>query len=380
MDQNEMNQYNGNSQQEEQYDEVDIMELVRKVLKEWKLLLKWACGAIVVGLIVGFSIPNEYSASALMAPERTGGSSGGGNLSALASLAGINLSSGSGPDALTPDIYPEIVNSTPFLTDLFSLEVSFKHKKETITTDYYEYLKEYNKAPWWNAVISFPMKALGWTMSLFKEKKEKLEGYADLNPYELTDEQAGILKAIKESISVSVDKKTSMITISATAQDPHVAAQLCNVLVGKIQDYVTAYRTDKAREDLKYAEQLYEETKNDYYKAQQRYAKYVDANQGVVFQSIRTESERLQNEMNLCYQLYNTGAQQLQVAKANLQKETPVCTVLQPPSVPLKKSNASKLNILLICIFLGVAVAAVWVLWGRDTWASFKTGLKDSDE
>ena len=73
-------------------------------------------------------------------------------------------------------------------------------------------------------------------------------------------------------------------------------------------------------------------------------------------------------------------AQQLQVAKANLQKETPVCTVLQPPSVPLKKSNASKLNILLICIFLGVAVAAVWVLWGRDTWASFKTGLKDSDE
>ena len=379
MDQNEMNQYNGNLQQEEQYDEVDIMELVRKVLKEWKLLLKWACGAIVVGLIVGFSIPNEYSASALMAPERTGGS-GGGNLSALASLAGVNLSSASGPDALTPEFYPEIVNSTPFLTDLFSLEVSFKHKKETITTDYYEYLKEYNKAPWWNAVISFPMKALGWTMSLFKEKKEKLEGYADLNPYELTGEQAGILNAIKGSISVSVDKKTSMITISATAQDPHVAAQLCNVLVGKIQDYVTAYRTDKAREDLKYAEQLYEETKNDYYKAQQRYAKYVDANQGVVFQSIRTESERLQNEMNLCYQLYNTCAQQLQVAKANLQKETPVCTVLQPPSVPLKKSNASKLNILLICIFLGVALAAVWVLWGRDTWASFKTGLKDSDE
>ena len=77
---------------EEEYDEIDIMELLRKLFKEWKLILKWCGIAAVVGLVIAFSIPREYTVNSKLTPESVS-KSGGGSLSSLASLAGINLGS-----------------------------------------------------------------------------------------------------------------------------------------------------------------------------------------------------------------------------------------------------------------------------------------------
>ena len=372
MSKNDINQYDDAFYEDEEYDEIDIMELVRKVLREWKLVLKWCGVAVLVGLVVAFSIPKEYSSSALMASEKQGAASGGG-LSSLASLAGINLGGiTSGSDAFYPDLYPDVVSSTPFVVDLFSVPVEFKYKGETMSSDLYTYLKEYTKSPWWNAVMQLPFKVLGWGIGLIRGEEEDVEGYAELNPKELTLEQEKIAKAIREIVTVSVDKKTSMITIATMTQDPHVAATVTEVVMERLQEFIASYRTDKSRHDLEYFQQLYDESKEEYYAAQQRYARYSDANQGVVLQSVRTESERLQNEMNLAYQLYNSCAQQLQVAKATVQKETPVCTVLEPPTVPTKRAKPSKVTILFVFIFLGGACAVAWVLWVRDWFAPKK--------
>ena len=367
--------YNEPQYAEEEYDEIDIMELLRKLFKDWKLILKWCGIAAVVGLVIGFSIPKEYTVTSTLAPE-TVSRSGGGSLGSLASLAGINLGSVSTADAVYPDLYPDIVTSTPFIVELFPVQVNFKNKKESESSDYYTYLKEYTRSPWWSKVKSAPFKALGWFIGLFREKEEPVEGYASLNPAALTPEQAGIANAVRESISLAVDKKTSVISLTVTAQDPKVAATISEEVITRLQTYVTNYRTEKSRKDLAYYETLYEEARSAYFASQQRYASYMDRNQGVVLQRVKTEQERLQNEMNLNYQLYNTCAQQLQAAKAKVQQETPVFTVINPPQVPLKRSKPSKVTILAACIFLGAVVAALWILWGRD----FFAGLKKKDD
>ena len=352
-------------------DEIDIKELLLKLYAERGLIIRWCCIAVVVGLVVGFSIPREFTSTSKMAPETTS-RTGGGNLSSLASLAGINLSSMSTSDAVSPDIYPEVINSTPFVVGLFSVPVEFKYGKETLTTDLYTYLKEYQRSPWWSAVIRAPFKALGWILGKIRGD-EKKEGYSDVNPYELTKEQSEIAKGLVKCINASVDKKTSVITVSVTMQDAHVAAKLATVLVDRIQEYVTDYRTDKARKDQEYYQQLFEEAREEYYEAQKRYARYMDANQGVVLQRVRIEQERLENEAQLAYQLYNNCAQQLQLAKAKVQQETPVCTILQPASVPLVRSNASKSKILAVFIFLGLLCSSLWILYGREALAGLKS-------
>ena len=70
--------------EEEEYDEIDIMELLRKLFREWKLILKWCGVAAIAGLVIGFSIPKEYTVESKMAPESVSRSNSGGSLSSLA--------------------------------------------------------------------------------------------------------------------------------------------------------------------------------------------------------------------------------------------------------------------------------------------------------
>lgn len=356
--------------EEEEYNEIDIMALVRKLFSNWKKLLVWVGVAAVLGLIIGYSIPKTYTAYAELAPEIAQKSSS--SMSSLATLAGVNLNNMTVTDAMYPDLYPEIVNSVPFRIELFSMPVTLVEKKDTVKTDMYDYLLNYNKAPWWSSVIGFPFKVLGWVKNIGKEKEDAITGHAEVDPYHLTLEQGKMVKALGESISIAVDKKTYLISIATTAQNPKVAADLCQLVVSNLQKYVVNYRTEKSRHDLAYYQQLNEQAQKEYYDAQQRYARYVDANQGVVFQRVLIERERLQNEANLKYQVYNTTAQQVNNAKAKVQMETPVCAVIQPPTIPLKRAAPSKAKILVAFMFLGFCFGAVWYLWGKDLVAKLR--------
>ena len=78
--------------------EIDLIELAQKLWKERKFLLK-GCGiAVVVGLIVAFSIPKEYTTTVKLAPE-TQDAAKKSSLGGLAAMAGINLNAAAGADA-----------------------------------------------------------------------------------------------------------------------------------------------------------------------------------------------------------------------------------------------------------------------------------------
>lgn len=346
---------------EPQEQEIDLLELARKVWSDRRFILK-CCGiAAVVGLIVAFSIPKEYATSVTLAPESVG-KSGSGSMGALAAMAGINLGGGSGEDALSPELYPDIVSSTPFLIELFGVEVEDIKKGSTYSL--YTYLDEHQRSPWWSVVVGAPFKLLGWGMSLFKS--EDARESAGLNPFMLTKEEEGVVQALSQRIAVSVDKKTGITTLTVTMQDPLISATLTDTVMVRLQNYITTYRTTKARKDLEFTEKLYHDAQADYYDAQQKYALYADENQNVLRHSSRTEMERLQNEMNLRYSVYNQVAQQLQMAKAKVQAITPVFTVVQPATVPLKAAKPKKAMVLIGFIFLAGVGSVAWVLFGRE--------------
>lgn len=352
--------------------EIDLLELAGKIWADRRLVLKWCGIAVVVALVVAYSIPKEYTTTVMLAPEAEGGGRSLGGLSALAGMAGINMGSGESSDALYPDLYPDIVSSVGFTTELFNVPV--KDAEGELDTNLYTYLKEEQRSPWWSAIISFPFKCLGWVMSLFKEEEEGTDG--GVNPFQLTKDEDGVVKALNERIAVSVDKKTSLISLSVTMQDPLISATMTDTVMAKLQDYITEYRTNKARHDLDFTQKLYDEAQKKYYDAQQAYADYVDMNQNISLRSVQTRQERLQNEMNLAYNLYNQTAQQLQLAKAKVQENTPVYTIVQAATVPLKASKPSKLMILVGFVFLAGVGSVGWILFGRNIWTSLKQSIR----
>lgn len=348
--------------------EIDLLELAHKVWNGKKLIFK-ACGvAVVLGLIVAFSIPKEYTTTVVLAPEAKA-KGGAGNLGALASMAGINIGAVSGDEALSPEIYPDIVKSTPFLVDLFPVKI--KPISDEKAMGLFEYMDKHQRTPWWGIITSAPFKAVGWAVSLFKDKPQ---GATADKPdvFRLTQEQAEIAKGISDRIVTSVDKKNGMISISVTMQDPLVSATLTDTVMQNLQDYITRYRTNKAKQDLEYTEKLYKEAQQNYYEAQQKYANFADSNLDIVMTGYQTRLERLQNEATLAYGLYNQISQQLQLAKAKVQEVTPVYTVVQPASVPLRPASPQKPIILIGFVFLAFVGSVGWILFIKDLVKQFK--------
>lgn len=364
--------------QYQEEESIDIMEYILKLWKKRKMIIIWCVAGAIIGLIAGFSIPKTYSASVTLAPEVEGKSSS--SLSSLASMAGINLNTNS-VDAISIEMYPEIVASTPFIYELFDLPVEFTRKDSVINTTLLDYMKEYQRSPWWTPVISAPMKALSWCMSLLQPKdEEEGSGEGTLNPYNLPKDERDVVKALSEAIMVNVDKKTGKTGISLEMQDPLVVTCVVNAVVENLSEYVSHYRTSKARQDAENLLEICEQRKAEYYAAQQAYAAYMDANKNVTLQSALAERERLQQEMNLAYQVYSQVATNLEAARIAEQQAKPVVTVIKPAEVPYRKTAPSKAKMLVIFTFLAGCIAAAWVLFGEEYWAKLKESLTGQNE
>lgn len=345
--------------------EIDWMDILRRIYAIRKTLYKAAGVGVVLGIIIALSIPKQYTVTVTLSPEMNGDSKGGG----LASLASSFLgggTSGSSSDALNVTLAPDIVASTPFVLELFNTRVQTLDGE--LDTTLVTYLDE-QKQPWWGYIKSAPGLAIGAIKSLFTEETDTT---ATLNPFQLTEKEAAKVKGLRQSILAEVDKKTAMTTITVTLQDPKVTAIVADSVVAKLQQYIIDYRIKKAKEDCAYLEELYHERQQEYYEAQSKYAHYFDTNRNIAFQSVRAEQERLQNDMNLAYQVYSQVAQQLQVARAKIQEEKPVFAVVEPASVPLAPSGTSRKTILAGIIFLVICGTGAWKLIGISYWEKLK--------
>lgn len=354
-------------QPEEQ--EIDIMELIVKLWKRKKTILKWCCVGIVIALVAGFSIPKTYSTTAILAPETEEAASSG--VSSIASMMGVNLDNS--VDAINFQMFPDVVSSTPFIYELFSLQVETVDGK--VKTDLLDYMLEYQKQAWWSYVISAPFKLLGWVKSWF-EKEEEVDPDAPLDMNNLPKDVRGVVKYFSENIVLEMDKKTGKTTVSLEMQDPLVVTTVLNAVLDNLKKYMSDYRTSKARQDVENLSVICEERKAEYYVAQQAYAKYSDENKNLIRQSAQAEGERLQQEMNLAFQVYSQVAQQLEAARIKEQQAKPVFAIVQPPVVPLEKAAPSKVKLLVIFVFLAACCAAAWILFGQEYWEKFKADLR----
>ena len=349
--------------------EIDLMDLLRKVIGIRKKIYKAAGIGLVIGVIVAISIPKQYTVEVTLSPEM--GNNKGGGLSGLAaSFLGSGVSMGEGTDALNASLSADIVSSTPFLLELSNIKVPVSGSEKISLSSY---LDE-ESSPWWSYVIGFPGMVIGGVKSLFIEDEDEsiFLDKASQGTIELSKKESQKIESLKKKIVASVDKKTSMTSVTATFQDSKVAAVVADSVVKKLQEYIIDYRTSKSKEDCLYLEKLFKERQQEYYEAQRKYADYMDSHDNIILQSVRTEQERLQNDMSLAYQVYSQVAGQLQVARAKVQEEKPVFAVVEPAVVPLYPSGTSRKVYVLVFVFLSVCIVISWNLFGKDLLSKFK--------
>lgn len=334
--------------------EIDLLALANKIWTNKKFILKALGIGLFIGLIVAFSIPKEYTTTVVLMPDTQASSTS--SMSSLAALTGINLGGANNGDALaSPDLYPNVFQSTPFIEGLFDFKV--KDTKQGIDTTLYSYFEDFQKQAWW----IYLLKAPGALIRTFSSD-DSISLDDDYDKRILSNKEMSIIEALQSRLIVSSEKKTGITKIEVTMQSPEISAFLADSLTSYFQSYIIKYRTQKAREDLVFTEKLYEDARVNYDVSQQKLASFLDGNMHVVSAKYRTNQKKLEDEMALTYSIYNQTAQQLQLAKVKVQNTTPVFTVIQPAIEPLYPIKPKRKIIVISFAVLATAGACLWLL------------------
>ncbi|MCU0469507.1 MAG: Wzz/FepE/Etk N-terminal domain-containing protein [Arcicella sp.] len=120
---------------------IDISKIFKVITKnKWTVLVSTII-ATVLGVFIAINTPNEYSSQVQILPELDSKDAAGGlsKFKSLAGLAGVDLSSMSSSEAVRPDLYPNILQSTPFLMDVMNMKVyAHKYKKQMVMANFLE--------------------------------------------------------------------------------------------------------------------------------------------------------------------------------------------------------------------------------------------------
>ncbi|MFA5781600.1 MAG: Wzz/FepE/Etk N-terminal domain-containing protein [Bacteroidales bacterium] len=357
-------------------DEIDLLEVFRKIWAGRKTIYKTVAVFFVIALIIVFTSPKEYKSEITLVVETSSsGSSISGLLQQFGGLAGINLNK-TEKEALVPDLYPEVIKSTPFLLEIMKQKVVESKYDSTITVE--QYLDKHTRSSIASVIMGYtiglPGKIIGWIRGkqntsintplpmLSADSASNLS----FEPIKITKEQSEIIEVLANCINTEQDfKKSNKFLISIEMQDPLVVAQVTSYVVKNLTKYIIEYRTKKAKTDLTFVSARTAEAEAKYLEAQQALAAYKDRNKNVILSSVLTEEEQLQSEFNLAFDVYSALAKQLEQSKIKVQEVTPVFNVMEPAQVPLTKNKPKTSLTLIVMLFIGV-FAGIGIILGKS--------------
>ena len=337
---------------QQEYTVVDWRTVFKEIWKRRKLYFIIIPIVMILASLYIVSIPRTYTTDTEIIPETQGDlNSNTGALGSLASSFGFDMSNLESSDAITPMLYPDLLKDNGFIVSLFKIKINTQDGK--LKTDYFTYISQYQKTAWWN-------KVLGGIRSKFTKKQ--VSSRKSLDPYDLPKKTDEVVKNRRSSLSIKIDKKTGSITISVTDQDPLVCKIIADSTRTRLENFITNYRTRKAKDDYAYYKKLTEEAHADYQKIRRLYGSYSDANEDVILQSVKSKQEDLENEMQLKYNAYTTLSTQMDAARAKVLAKTPAFTLIQGAAVPIKPESPKRMIFVLVWAFIAFVGTTIYVL------------------
>ena len=339
--------------QDQNSDEIDLRDIILPIWKARKKILTTAIIFAIFGGIIGFLTPATYTATSTFLPQ-TAQAGGGlsGSLGGLASLAGINLSTGAtGGGEIPPTMYARVLASEPFKKRLLDAEIWV----EGDTTSYRDYLESRTSGGFGlgtikEYTIGLPGKILGAMAGEKKDGASNIEGGLKA----LSDDEYDLHNSLAGKVKIEIDKKEGVVSLTVVEGDPMVAAQVAKVTEEVLQDWIIEHKIKNAKAQYDFIEKQFEAKQKEFFSIQDQLAGYMDRNQNVLSATYLTRLERLQAEFDLVNTVYSELAKQKEQAAIQLSKDTPTFSVLDPVKVPKEKTGPKKSIYMFGAFFIGL--------------------------
>jgi uncharacterized protein involved in exopolysaccharide biosynthesis len=335
-------------------DEIDLIELLKKVWSSKRFIIKWTGYFIVIGLIVALLSPKEFTASSTFIPQ-TSESKTGGSLSGLASLAGISLGGATTGGEIPPTLYPQILNSVPVKRSILSIKVPL----DQTSVSYSTYLLE-KPTPILRVVKKYTIGLPGVILGALRGTEESTE--TSSNPMIVTPEEKGLFETLEAQIALSVNEKEGFVELSVTTDDATVAAVLTSKVKEILQQQIIDYKIQHGKEYLNFTQKQYNEKQKEYFALQDEVARAKDQNKNIISERYQNQFKQKEGELLIAQSVYQELAKQLEQAKLQVAKDTPIFSTIKPVTIPTGPSAPKSSLILVIWAFIGFVVSVGVVL------------------
>ncbi len=358
-----MDENNSYNQPYEEEEGIDIMGLVRQLWDGRKTVIICTLVFIALGFVAALTMKRTYTVQSLMVPQMNSKSNS--SLSSLAALAGVDMGMDLSSKDLSPLVYPQIVSSVPFRRELLYTPLHWAKADSAVST--YTYYKEIYKPSFMSKVKKYTIGLPFVILKAIRGEKPEMalpasgSGDDSPKPVMLTKDEVKFMKMISQSVNLTVDKKEGTLSLTVTGSEPIQTAELALKAQDLLQNEITRFRTEKSQRDLDYIQDRFNESKKEAESLQASLAAVSDRSQSMIGSRERIQRERIQQRYNVANAVYTDLAKQLEQAKLQVKRDTPVLTVIQPVTVPSKPSN-SRSKTLIIWTFLGFVLGCGWVL------------------
>ncbi len=358
-------------------DEINLIEVTQIIWRNRKFIIKVTAVFAILGFIFAISTPNVYTASCTLVPQ-TGEKKTGGSLSGLAAMAGINLSSLSSGEVLSPTVYPRILSNINFQKELIYSKYHFEEIKDQVT--FYDYFtnEKYNKLNFVGIVKKYTVGLPGVILKSIRRKTALKQNSNETTIILLTEDEKEVLKILDKNISLDVNSKDGYVSISVNMPEPLLAAELAQRAQELLQKYITEFKIEKVTQNLEFVERNYEEGKMNFESKQAELARFRDANKSFSSAVAKTQEEKLSSEYNLLLGIYTELAKQKEQAKIAVTETTPILTIIEPVLFPNEKSKPNRAMIMVLFIIMGLSIGIGIVLTVMNMKEYLNSKIKNS--
>jgi len=341
-------------------DEIDLIELLKSLWKNKKLIAKITSFFVILGVVVSLMSPIVYTASSTFIPQSSQAGSGASGLSGVASLVGINLGGAISSAEIPPTLYPQILESVPYKKEL--LEVSLKSSEEDSSILLKAYLLDKRSSPNALGLIKKYTIMLPFTiLRAIKGDKENRSSGSSSEMFVSADEE-DLFADLGNILSLNVNVKDGFVNLSAEMDDPIICALVAKEAQKILQKSVINYKIKSASEVLAFNQKQLNLKKIEFDSLQNRLALFKDSNLNIIDSRFENRLSLLEAEFSLVSSVYQELAKQLEQSKLQVSKDTPIFSVIKPVTIPNKRSAPKRTQMVLICLFIGFILGAGYVL------------------
>ena len=336
-------------------DNINYQRILTDLFKVRKDIFKSAIISFAIGLVFAVLSPNKYTSKTTFTPQSDNSdiSSNLSSFSGLASLAGVNLSDNSS-NQIPPSLYPQVIESVPFKLKLLDAEVNFNDNK----LSFREYLKSKSKIS--KKIVKYTIGLPSLLLEQFNNEVKQSNN--NINIYQITKEDVDLFEELDEIVKLDINEKEGFITLSISDEDKVISSIMAKKAESLLQEKVISFKIKSSKELLDFSVDQYEKNKMSFEKLQDDIAIFKDKNQNISSLLYQNTLDRLNNELSIVRTVTQQLASQVEQAKLQVNKNTPVFKIIKPVTVPYKKSSPNRISIILTFILLGVTLSSTYFL------------------